>query len=688
MDNTQLKLLSSVPAILEASSEAVAYVNEAGQITGFNHQFLELVNIDEQQCRQLNIHDILSFEDDETNPDDFSGDFRPIKLSRLDGIVFWVLAKTIPISANNDHKALLIYDPESLRHVIDRLDYIEHHDVTTGLLNHDKGMVAFQRLLASYPNGGSLLIKVRDCDPFDPDKCLKTIASSIPVVNDDRSVCFRYSDNEIVYAFATDDSHRVQDFVSPILAFTESHQDTGARCTETAFSIWQKDALSNKELINRLKSKYQDISLADFKIDEEYDVRNTDTISYASLLETALVNNDLDFYIQPQICSDTRQVIGGELLVRWFKSDGEIVPPTMFVDFPEKGEFAEKFLKWSIQRIATILKDVHQLVGTWIPLSMNLSPAHIHDDELVRHLTAEIHRHRIPRGILEIEITERILAEDPDSVLRNLSYLSNEGFKIAIDDFGTGYSSLSYLRKFPINRLKIDRVFINNLEENEEDRLLITSIILLAHVLGLETIAEGVEDTFQASFLKDTGCEYFQGYLTGKPMPIIDFISFIKENKTNLSWQDIPINILKDKNIQSKAKSIKWKKSFSTDIVSIDNEHRILIDRLNRFIEAGGNQDEIIRVLDEISSEAMDHFNHEERIMRNINYPRYAAHAEKHKWLLADISKRRLEIENSKEDANFSEIVRYIKYWLLRHLVSEDTQLNRYMNKPAEDRRV
>jgi hemerythrin-like metal-binding protein len=406
------------------------------------------------------------------------------------------------------------------------------------------------------------------------------------------------------------------------------------------------------------------------------------------MLDKALHNNELDYHIQPQICADTRQIIGGELLVRWFKPDGEIVHPTMFVDFLEKGGFAETFFNWSVKRVIDITRQIHQEVGTWIPLSMNLSPAHIHNRKMIEQLVDTARRYKVPKHILEIEITERVLADDPKEVLTNLKRLDNEGFKIAIDDFGTGYSSLSYLRKFPIHRLKIDRIFVANLEESEEDRLIITSIVMLAHVLGLETIAEGVEDSFQATFLKESGCEYFQGYLTGKPVPIEDFSKLVKYNAEKYSWKDTPTSVLKQKEIPQRSRQIRWKKSFSTDIVSIDNEHRRLIDMLNDFIGGEPTKKNILNTLDEITLETIHHFQHEEHVMLNIQYPRYAKHKEKHRLLIADINKYRARIAENGNKSNFSEIVRYLKYWLLRHLVSEDTQLNRYLNKSVQERRT
>ena len=137
-------------------------------------------------------------------------------------------------------------------------------------------------------------------------------------------------------------------------------------------------------------------------------------------------------------------------------------------------------------------------------------------------------------------------------------------------------------------------------------------------MLGLEVIAEGVEEPFQAGFLKSLSCEYFQGYLTGKPMPVNEFVAFVKDNPKHSTWEAEPAEYLGARYLDKKPKPVKWKKSFSTDIVSIDNEHRALIDALNQFSDQYQNNPEnfdVIQVIDGIASEAIKHFAHEELIL-------------------------------------------------------------------------
>lgn len=168
-----------------------------------------------------------------------------------------------------------------------------------------------------------------------------------------------------------------------------------------------------------------------------------------------------------------------------------------------------------------------------------------------------------------------------------------------------------------------------------------------------------------------------------------NFIKFVKDNPKHSEWEEAPVDYLESRHLDKQPKKIKWKKSFSTDVVSVDNEHRALIDALSQFADQHHNSPsnfDVVQALDLIATEAIKHFEHEEQVMFNIGYPRYVSHKEKHEWLIADISKRRQEMETNSED--FDEILKYLKYWLMRHLASEDTHLHRHINKIANERRL
>ncbi|SCA56486.1 hypothetical protein MTBPR1_20334 [Candidatus Terasakiella magnetica] len=689
-------LQDAAPAILEASSEAIITIDYDGNIKGCNNQFLFLLGLKEEHELKCNINDLFQEFDFTTFEADAIDTFIPTKLTKLNGTSSLVLMKVIPIGLHtNSFKTILIQDPETIRRIIDHLDYIDSYDVGSGLLNRHKGTLEFDKLQTSNLSGGCFFIKTGLSQSIENEEqkygeILKQVSTHFKPIAA-QALVYRYSTDELVFTFTSDDLPSQEVFKSIIGGISNDPYLTPDIDISIAYKQWSGAKEGVDSIISSLHRhlrKLDDPKLVnDFGKKTEPGKRH----SYLQSLEKALEDGELDFFIQPQISSENRHVAGGELLIRWIPPKGEMIQPSQFVDYLEHGEFGKTFLNWSINRSAEILVRLKEELGDFVPISLNVASSYFSEELLVQPLVKCMSNYDIPFENLEIEITERVLAENPKEVMRTLSHLREKGFPAAIDDFGTGYSSLSYLRKFPLDRLKIDRVFVTNLAENEEDRLIAVAIASLAHVLGLEIVAEGVETNTQGSFLKNIGCEYFQGYLTGKPMSVDDFISFYRQNEKNLdehSWSD---EYIEDTKVNSKHRKVTWKKSFSTDVVSIDNEHRDLIDLLNKAAQTYQEDPEsldLCETFDLIGAETLKHFDHEENVMRNMGYPRYEMHKDKHKWLIADLSKRKAEILKNPDSTNFDEVLQYLKYWLLRHLISEDTHILRYLNKSNFERRI
>ncbi|WP_417841950.1 EAL domain-containing protein [Terasakiella sp.] len=688
MDESLLQ--NAAPAILEASSEAILTIDAKGTIKGCNKQFLLLAGFDSEDTISCTIQDLFP-EFDFVSPrhDNDIATFSPTKFTKPDGTSSLVLIKVIPIGkAGDSFKTILIQDPELIRRIIDHLDYIDCYDVASGLLNRHKGTLEFGQLQTRAMKGGTFFVKAQipstvDTDDREYGEVLKRVSNHLKPSAQQAIIC-RYSISELLVICVSEVPCNIdilRDAIDKIK--TDPHLDD-AISIWLAYQEWNgaNDDLNSivHNLRHHLVEMYTPNVLEKIKEQSSPSLRNI----FLQNLNEALDSNQLQFYIQPQVSSESNHVIGGELLIRWVQPNGQIIPPSQFVDFLEYGDFGRTFLHWSMERSAELLAQIKKECGRWIPLSLNVASNYFSKEVLVDPLVQCMDKYDIPYENLEIEITERVLAENPKDVMHTLQMLHHKGFKAAIDDFGTGYSSLSYLRKFSLDRLKIDRVFVTNLAENEEDRLIAVAIASLAHVLGLEIVAEGVEENAQAAFLNSIGCEYFQGFLTGKPMPADQFISFCIENEKNVGPVKWSNNQIEDLKLSHRPRKVNWKKSFSTDIVSVDNEHRDLIDLLNKATETYLNDPlslDLGNTFDLIGAETLKHFDHEENVMRNMAYPRYETHRDKHKWLIADLSKRKAEILSDPEGTNFDEVLRYLKYWLLRHLISEDTHLLRYLNK-------
>lgn len=237
-------------------------------------------------------------------------------------------------------------------------------------------------------------------------------------------------------------------------------------------------------------------------------------------LRYAIEHNQLVLHIQPQKDTTSGKIVAGEALVRWQHPRQGLLGPDHFIGIAEESGLITDLTRWVI-RTAVKQISLWEKQGYSIKLSVNLSGRDLEaTSHLVRHLTDVAQLHRLNTSLLELEITESILMGDPQKSREELLRLKEMGFTLAIDDFGTGYSSLNYLKNLPVDVLKIDRVFIKDIEENSDDRAIVKGIIALADSLGLQTVAEGVETIEQQNIVSELGCHVIQGYLINRPVTI------------------------------------------------------------------------------------------------------------------------------------------------------------------------
>ena len=238
-----------------------------------------------------------------------------------------------------------------------------------------------------------------------------------------------------------------------------------------------------------------------------------------SSLRYGLINEEFILYYQPQFNSITNQIIGIEALVRWIHPKIGMIQPDNFVPLAEKTgliiPLGEQILKMAIRQIA-IWKEVYNLDG--VRMAINLSVKQIENLDIQNLIKKILLEYSCKPEWIELEITEGYIMKNPDIAINTLKSLKELGIEISIDDFGTGYSSLAYLKKLPIDKLKIDKSFVKDIQFDEDDRIIVESIILLASSMKLKVLAEGVEQIEQKKFLEEKGCTFVQGFLYSKPM--------------------------------------------------------------------------------------------------------------------------------------------------------------------------
>ncbi len=236
-------------------------------------------------------------------------------------------------------------------------------------------------------------------------------------------------------------------------------------------------------------------------------------------IENALANNELETYYQPRVSVNNNQLVGYEALVRWRHPERGLVSPAEFIPVAEETGQILDIGFW-------VLNDACRQMARWrsngweICVSINIAALQFQKSDLVSNVRKAIEYSGLDPSALELEITEGTLINNIEHTREVILKLKNIGVRIALDDFGTGYSSLAYLQQLPIDVLKIDRSFVNQILHSKKSAKLSKAIINMAHSLELEVVAEGIEEQAQLDFLKETGCEEYQGYLFGKPQPV------------------------------------------------------------------------------------------------------------------------------------------------------------------------
>jgi Amt family ammonium transporter len=243
------------------------------------------------------------------------------------------------------------------------------------------------------------------------------------------------------------------------------------------------------------------------------------------------MNKEFTLHYQPIISLKNENIVCFEALIRWRHPVKGIIPPDRFIPLAEETGLIVEIGKWVVAEACRDLKHWQSQVpeAKKMTVSVNISTRQFIRPGLVEHIIEVLNANNLAPSCLKVEVTESVIMQDVEHTVAELKRLGDLGVEVALDDFGTGYSSLSYLHKMPINYLKIDRSFINELEKVEGNLQIVKSIISLAKVLGVKVVAEGVEHPEQKHKLSLLGCNYGQGYLFSRPVENNKALSLIKK---------------------------------------------------------------------------------------------------------------------------------------------------------------
>jgi diguanylate cyclase (GGDEF)-like protein len=421
----------------------------------------------------------------------------------------------------------------------EKLNYLAYYDPLTGLANRDLYRDRLdQNLRTARAEKRQLAVVMFDLERFryindtlgrnKGDLILKQLASRLAQVVPERNDLARI--NADCFATSFQDMREgelgrfLRDKALPVLSRPFETGDDQLRVSiRVGISLYPSDGDDPDLLMRNAEAALQDAKSRN----EEYLFYAPDMNSRVAVnlvlenkLRRALERREFVLHYQPKVELDSGRVMGLEALIRWNDPETGLVPPLTFIPLLEETGLILEVGAWVLEQAVSDYRALSADIADCPRIAVNVSPLQLQQKDLAGAISAAAGRVEGRALGLDIEITESVVMENIESNISKLHAIRDLGVGIAIDDFGTGYSSLAYISKLPVNTLKIDRSFVHTMERSAEDQSIVSSIISLAHALGLKVVAEGVETEEQRALLRSLGCDQMQGFLIAPPAPI------------------------------------------------------------------------------------------------------------------------------------------------------------------------
>ncbi|WP_166837152.1 putative bifunctional diguanylate cyclase/phosphodiesterase [Rheinheimera pleomorphica] len=445
--------------------------------------------------------------------------------------------------------ALLIWLHEHERsanmQLTEKARYLNRYDQLTGALNRDALLLQLQEKLQQ-PAAEPLYLLMLGLDKF------KTINESAGLKQGDlllRQLNQRFENSILkpaliartggdIFALALADIHnnsQLQFALRHLQQLVEKRFDTVAGPLQLSCTIGiacaPMDADSAERLLQKANIAFHQakrLQARHLAYQAGMEDESTRLLSWETELLSAMQNDELILYFQPQINLRDNKLDAFEVLVRWQHPQKGFLMPGQFLPFVEQLGLSRQLDFW-------VLKKAVQTISQWrqsalqVPLAVNMSPLHFQQDGLKQQIQQLLLQYSVSPELLELEITENTAMHDMEKGSNHVLELQQMGIRVSIDDFGTGYSSLAYLRRMPIDKIKIDRSFVMDMAGNDSDMMIVKTMIKLAHGLGKRILAEGVETAVQLQLLQGMSCDAVQGYFIAKPLSEPDAQAFARQ---------------------------------------------------------------------------------------------------------------------------------------------------------------
>jgi diguanylate cyclase (GGDEF)-like protein/PAS domain S-box-containing protein len=554
--------IETLSLVVEQSPISTVITDQNGEIRYVNPSFLKFKGLTLPDCIGKNIEEIKAIGyDQELYRDIFqvihtggtwNGEF---SLDDKDHVTHCVSARISPVNDGNDapgHVVFMLEDISEAKVQQNALKRQALHDSLTDLPNRTLFMDRLeQAILVAQRNNTSLTVMLMDLDHFKEindtlghhigDNLLQQIGPKIHHNLRSVDTIARMGGDEFLLLLpGSNEEHAIEVAQKLLTSMSEPFIVDGHALEVGAsigIAIYPIHADDSNSLIRRAdvamygaKNKRSGCNLYNPK-DDQY---NPGRLTMMTELRQAIEQNQLCLYYQPKIDIKTNRCLGVEALVRWIHPKKGQIQPSAFVSNAEKSGTIKSLTQWVLRNAMEQSMQWSNL-GYDIDVSVNLSARDFQDPEMLQLIEDLVANSALDPSHLILELTESAVMTDTKRAYDSLSELDKIGIKLSIDDFGTGYSSLDYLKRLPVDELKIDRSFVIDMTTNKNDAAIVRSTIDLAHNLGLNVVAEGVEDQSAVDLLKEMKCDAMQGYFTSRPLPaeeITEFLSSYSELAT------------------------------------------------------------------------------------------------------------------------------------------------------------